>query len=425
MRSLIRFILLAMLLPISFLLSAQNFVPGYIVDREGDTSRVLIRHQNKQLTPEHIHIRQSPNSEPQKLGVEDISAFGMEGDVFIRAVVERDTRFRNVKNLDHNKDPKLVTDTVFLQLLVNGEKSLYLYRDQQKQDNYYIWQDGRPVLLIYTQYLYEDETAKYQRENQTYKGQLINYMKDCRAVFEEINKADYETSSLISVFDYYYENCSEHPAPEYIFDKNKLKLKFRYGIFAGYAMSKIHFEGNSVGYYNLIDADFPNSHDFTAGGFIDLVFPWGKGNFSLNNELEFTQFNTSVYYLDYRSENQQYAFDTDFEYGFIRINSMLRYAIPIRKITVYANAGLSNQFVTEKLNQTYFVKTITGNEYDEWRTGIDTEPYIQGLLLGMGVRYSGIFAEFRYNSSDQLTRITSITFNWNQYTFTIGYMFNH
>lgn len=425
MKNLFGFLLAAILLPFSLSLSGQDFKQGYIVEPGGDTNKVLIHYQNRISTPEQIKVKQSPDAGIVTLGAEDISGFGVAGDVFIKATVEHDTRLREVNDLDHNKDPKLVTDTVFLQLLVEGEKSLYLYRDRQRQDNFYIRQDDRPVLLVYTKYLYEDETATYQRENQTYKGQLINYMKDCRAVFEQINKADYQTSSLLSVFDYYYVNCAEPDVPEYVFDKNKLKLKFRYGLFAGYSMSKIHFTGQPVQNYYLVESDFPISNDYVLGGFIEMVFPWGKGKLTFNNEIEFTRFKTSAYYIDYRSEAQQYEYSTDFHFNVMRVNSMLRYLIPIRNLNFYVNAGLSNQFLAEKQNQTYFVKTITGNEYGHWQTGVDTESYAMGLIAGMGLRYSGVFAEFKYQTTDQLTRIMNLEFSWNQYTFTLGYMFNH
>jgi len=40
-------------------------------------------------------------------------------------------------------------------------------------------------------------------------------------------------------------------------------------------------------------------------------------------------------------------------------------------------------------------------------------------------RFPDIFAEFRYQTTDQLTNIMNMRFHWNQYTFNLGYMFKH
>ena len=85
-----------------------------------------------------------------------------------------------VANLTGNALPEYIKDTVFLQTLYRGEKSLFHFKDENAKPHFYIMDNGYQH-LVYKEYIISvyrfDNFEKRIAENLKYKGQLTLYLK--------------------------------------------------------------------------------------------------------------------------------------------------------------------------------------------------------------------------------------------------------
>ncbi|ALO17087.1 hypothetical protein L21SP5_03476 [Salinivirga cyanobacteriivorans] len=86
----------------------------------------------------------------------------------------------------------LERDTVFLEVLFKGDKSLYHYGTRKGKDNLYIKRNDSIEFLIYKNYYITRFEGKYQQEKNTFKGQLAIYLNNCKKITGAIEDADYE-----------------------------------------------------------------------------------------------------------------------------------------------------------------------------------------------------------------------------------------
>jgi len=89
-----------------------------------------------------------------------------------------------------------VVDTVFLQTMIQGIKSLYHYKDSDGKDNLYIKQNECFDLLVYKKYLKIYEGASVVLENKKYTGQLTVYLQDCQQILSKIYSTAYQKNII-------------------------------------------------------------------------------------------------------------------------------------------------------------------------------------------------------------------------------------
>jgi hypothetical protein len=381
-----------MALLLSFpLLSQENFVSGQIVALSGDTLQGTIDYRNWKKNPRSIVFSEKEGG-LQTFSPLDIRAFLVEKEIYVGTMVEREISSTKLDQLSDNSTPELVPDTIFLQTLISGPKSLYYYKDQQNKDHFYLFRKGTFELLIHKKYLKAADMKRSVAINPKYIGQLTTYLQDCPSVVTNMDLLAYEQASLTKLFVSYYE-CSP---TTFDFFRPKDKLNIRLSLMAGAFRASVNFKGGFPAY--LLETDFSSYTNFSAGVSIDFYAPRDYQKWSVSNEFLYSTYQIDGEYRfgDINAEDYELA-NMTFGYSYAKVNQLLRYRYPLSgisgKLFVSAHAGISNGFmVNEEINSIKFTSVFgnTVTEFPEFPIFAKeaVRRYEQGLIGGLGITYN-------------------------------------
>ncbi len=202
---------LVLLLFSLFTFSQQNYLPGYVINTNGDTLKGFIDYRNWDRNPSEINFKSELENGNRAFTPLDIIEFGVHDEIYIGRIIDIETSPEMPKREKPDSELHLRLDTVFLQALYIGEKSLYHYRLNDGKDLFYISQNSDLELLVYKKYLKKlqreeattiDQIGHYSvLKNNKYRGQLILYFDDYPIIKERISSTTYTKESIIKLFN--------------------------------------------------------------------------------------------------------------------------------------------------------------------------------------------------------------------------------
>jgi hypothetical protein len=413
-----------------------EYLPGYIINPNGDTLKGYIEYRNWSVNPDKIFFKKQLNNEGVTYTVDEINGFTVSGEIYVKAIVTIDESKTSAKELDFTSEVIPVKDTVFLQALILGTKSLYWYKNKSIKDQFYIWQDTVFELLIHKKYLTEpDSTRTYYStsyiavapaklilhpiaENNRYLNQLALYLKDCQDIQLTFKNTDYSKRSLEQLFQRYYE-CTLSKTTYQVKTENAKAVA---GALAGLSITSVTFSGVNTNY--LVNTEFQPSVNFAGGLFLNLFFPRNFDKFSLNNELFFTTYKAEGSYTDYENENVYTIYTTSIGLTYLKLNSMLRYYQPVGNVFIFINAGgsmgigLSETNYRKRENVLYNDVTIY-----ESKAISDIRQREFSYNVGFGAQYKKYLLEFRYERGNGMSYYASFKAVTERLYFLLGYTF--
>lgn len=204
-----RCILLSAMTVLLFVLpgySQKTMVEGYIITLDGDTVQGLIRERKWPQTPRKVEF--VTGGKGKVYWPEEIDGFGTGNLSFISKKVKVDVSPHKPGQREKHPNPVFVTDTVFLQLIVKAEKSLYYYRDPAYKDHFYlVHSDGNPEALIYKEWIsftyYLGKNRMLVGKNDEYKNQLREAFSDCLQLRGRIAVTPYAVAEMRELFEAY------------------------------------------------------------------------------------------------------------------------------------------------------------------------------------------------------------------------------
>jgi len=394
--------------------SQENYLPGYVINIKKDTVHGFVDYKNWNTNPNKISFKKKENQNPITYNQNNIIEFGVKDEVYVSAIVNLETSPMQTNILQNYPRLNIELDTVFLQTLFKGSKSLYYHKSKKNKDNFYIKSGDDIVLLKYKKYtsrFYSSGNHKIiLKENKMYKGQLDIYLKDCPSIRSKLTYTDYTQKNLEKLFQHYY-NCSQE---DIVFQKKKEKVSANIGVLAGVSFSNLEFNGETSSTY-LIETDFNQSTDFTMGLFIDVFFPRNLKKWSLNNELLYSQSKFEGRHHSFRNETGDVNTLILLDYSYIKINNLLRFNIPLKQksFRAFINAGISNGIGIKEKNYKKQEINFFGNERVVEEKAIDqSRKYEQSYILGVGLKHKEFSLEVRYergNGMSEFVRLSSAT----------------
>lgn len=256
---------------------------GYVVDLKGDTLQGLIEYGRWDRNPRKVTFRPAPGSRGSDYYPANIRSFSVAGEIYESGIVNVDQSPYKLRDLDSSPLPLYVKDSVFLQSLVSGKKSLLFLKDQRGKVHFYIKENGEYLPLLYKQYAGRTETSsKVIAENTGYKGSLALYLKDCIGIQEKLKNITYTQAALTKLFSYYYE-CTQSNLQ---YAKERTDGKLEAGVVVGVAMTKLDFSGPAK---YLSDIEYDASTKPTFGIFFDIKLLRTKG-WRISNDILYTSF---------------------------------------------------------------------------------------------------------------------------------------
>lgn len=400
-------------------LNAQdNFIQGYLVNKNNDSITGLIHFSDWDKNPNVIRFKSDLQSDEVKYKPLEILAFSVADDIYQSAIVEVETSPWDLQAINEYAAFSFRTDTVFLRILVSGDKSLYYYKPNIGKEQFYLGKDNGYELLLYKEYIKVVDGHRNKVENNKYKGQLIYYLKDCPKITQIVSSIDYVEKSLLSVFKEYNsclgQNLNVHD------EKKKTTLKWC--VIAGISITSVIFEGDK--HPILTEMDFSKSNNVTFGGLVDVVFRGNQGKWSLNNELIWSSYETSASYTDIKSPDVYDIYDINISMGYLKLNTMIRFRYPINALSIFANLGISNGIAIKNsssaIKNSHFYSSV---DSDPIPPLADFRTYEFGYIIGGGLGYNNINLEFRYEIGSGFSTITSLKSKVNRMFITVFYTF--
>lgn len=399
--------------------SQKNYLPGHVITLEGDNLKGFIDNHNWGKTSDYVYFRSQIDSETIIYKPEDIREFHVQNEIYISAIVKIEI------SLPETLDPQIKTrtDTVFSNIVIEGEKSLYHYKTNGIRDQYYIKNESSYDLLIYKRYLKSEELNNKQYiENKRYIGQLALYLDGCASVSSKLKNTSYGKKALEKRFIKYYDctgSSIEH--------QNKTKsFSWDIGITAGISLTSLEFK-TSAGFPSLLPLfetisknDFETSTSFSPGIFFDLVSQKNQKKWSIYNEILFTSYEFSGHFED--SSFPNVISDLEVSFSFLKLNNMFRYNLLSKgQLSFHLNAGISNTLVTKELkNNLRREIPSTGVVSESVPLKVRNE---QGGIFGIVAKFKKYSFETRYESSNGISDLTELGSPTKRTYFLFGYTF--
>lgn len=103
---------------------------------------------------------------------------------------------------------------------------------------------------------------------------------------------------------------------------------------------------------------------------------------------------------------------------------MIRYTYPIGNLFIFLNAGISNGFTINEVNDVKREsKSFSDEEIRIWDAVHDSRKYEQGFLIGLGLKFKRYSFELRYESGNGMSQILVLKSSTDRIYFLFGYRF--
>ncbi len=385
--------MLCVVLKAQLAVSQENYVPGYIIGNDGDTLRGFIDYGKWDINPDRIRFKATTAEDGVFYNPIDIAGFGVRGQLYVSGVVDSEVSPRATGDLESRPQLNIITDTVFLQTLFKGEKSLYYHKVAQYKDNFYIDSDGGFALLPYKRYLSFRGGRQVIVENRAYLGHLSQYLNDCGGISTKLKGMRYRERNMVKLFQSYYDCSSLSPSFQVEMEKHRLEL----GVLGGTSWTSVLFFKDVIEFYDyLAEIPFEKSMDFSGGVFADWILARSQGRISIYTELLYTTFAINGSHEYVVTENDYTIRDVELAYNNWKINLSGRYSYPVGRLHLFANLGAFAGIFNEKINrQTTKTKYYGPEQVNEGYALIVSKRNEWGTVFGVGARYGRFSLEYR------------------------------
>ncbi|MFN8208031.1 MAG: hypothetical protein U0T82_11575 [Bacteroidales bacterium] len=365
--------------------------PGSVILKNGDSIQGLCDSREWKANPYGVDLWKTSQSKKLVFTPQNVKSYQVDGDIYISACVKSRVNAMESSLLLPDPEPRLMEDTVFLQVLVEGPRSLYYYRNKAGNDNFYFKNDSSYDLLVFNRYVSASNPVKVVTMNNKYMGQLKYYLRDCSGLIVDPGKLKYQSVNILKIYQAYYDCTSQ--SPSYIVPINKPKIEFSIIIWAassGYEVA-YSYTGRAMEY---------RTHKYrqivpSIG--VEVIFPKRGYHWSLNNELSFYNVKTEGTSRFYTDEANNTLLTVQAGFKSLNINTMARYRIPYTNGSFYLNGGIVYGLVWDEIRKTHEL-TYLGGELNERSITYPKPLYasVLGLSAGSGVRWKNISLEYRY-----------------------------
>ncbi|MHC1707164.1 MAG: hypothetical protein AB9842_06530 [Bacteroidales bacterium] len=411
--------LLTFTLIVIFASAQPNIRPGYIVEQNGNVVTGFIDYQNWEFNPDFIHFGLMADSVNTICSVEHIKAFAVEGEHYVKYILEVNTGPEETGDL--NFSPQLTTkiDTVFLRMLISGPKSLYYLKQKGGRECFYIMQDNKPELLIYQRYLKNINQLNENNviiANNKFIGQLSLYLQECSEITKLFEKVKYTQYSLTRLFKQYYKCTGQ----EMDYAEPEEKTLDEWGVFAGATLTKLSFRGGAAPYVSK--STYPASLNLTGGVFYNHILKRTMGKWSINNELQYARYKTEGVYKEFQHSNWYNTTTTDFDFTYLKLNNMIRYTRWVKGLHCHLELGISNGIILNMTNRRVDENVFYGTVHITEGEAIESlRKHEQSLLVGIGARYRRFSASVRLEKGNGMSDYSWLRSNTQRQSVILSY----
>ena len=271
----------SLVLLVSINLSGKTF-PGYIINNQGDTLHGHIHVKSDLRLFSEIGFSSTNKKAPEQLfHPGDIKGFSFLGTDFISANVPVEEPIL-LKEGGGYYPPKVQTIDVFLTVDVRGTASLFFFKNDMRQEHYYVkMADSDFLELLAYQYFQEqenvsgNETKKLKVTDRKFENLLLQIFQECPDIDSKVKDTQLRREELIKLFTF-YNQC--RGSEEVKINPNGKDASIRWSVGLGASLTQIRFTSPPDYFQNahLTQSDFQFRPQLALG--VDLDIPLSNYN---------------------------------------------------------------------------------------------------------------------------------------------------
>jgi hypothetical protein len=257
----------------TFSISQILFERGYYVDAENKKSDCFIKNQGWSDNPSSFIYKITESDREKKGTLDNIIEFGVENQFkFVKRTFELDISSNNKAELSTDSQPEFKTITAFLNMIVEGQATLYSYKMGSNKRYFYSILNQNPKQFIHKEFISSNDVIS---ENNEFREQIRVELSTVVIDKESIKKIRYNESDLKDVITKY--NKSKNSESKIIQSTSK-KNGFQIGLTIGSGFSNFKY----IDYVYFRDwVNFETKPSFNIGLLFNYILPFKKDKLSV------------------------------------------------------------------------------------------------------------------------------------------------
>ncbi|NQX81786.1 MAG: tRNA modification GTPase [Flavobacteriaceae bacterium] len=391
---------------ISFKCHSQiSFKKGYYVNDLNERVECFIKYANWKKNSNIFEYKLLENSEPNKIEIENIKEFEIyNNSKYIKSNVNIDRSSSVIGRLSKHRDAVFKKEELFLEVLIEGQANLYMYKDSDLTRYFYSLDKSKEIKqLVFKSYMYKESRIA---KNNLFRQQLYNDLKCSLLDNYNFKKVRYTKASLIKIIEKYNKCKNSNYVSE--LDKHKKDL-FNLNIRPRVNNSSL-FIGYPDSYFNV---DLGSKTNFSFGIEAEFILPYYDNKWSIMFELSYTPLNFEKTMISREVSGGKYI--TKIDYTPIELSVGLRYYMFFNEdFKMFLNASVSHDYSSgEVLKVTRsdgsYLKTLNVG------SGINSS-------VGIGCKYKNKYSlELRYVPSKKILEAINLTSDYKMISIIFGY----
>lgn len=324
--------------------SQVTFQKGHFINNNDEIINCLIKNEEWSKNPSRFYYKLDAESETKIATIDMVKQFTIDDSrKYKRATVQISRSSDDFKKLNSQRNHVFEEETLFLQSLMEGNASLYLYKGDDYKSFFYTMEDLEIEQLLYKRYVTENNQIKF---NNRFQQQVLNNLVCDDVTFEDIRRLRYDSRSLMRIFKQ-YNTCKDSDYTVYL---NKGKASWNGAVKAGLNLSN----------FGIKQEGYPENNEFSLdpnlrlGMEIELILPLTNNKWSLFSEPTYSQYNAEKDFIVFTNQSAPsnpdaqggYWVSTSIKSTGIELPFGLRHYIFLsHKSRLFFNAGLSFHYL--------------------------------------------------------------------------------
>ncbi len=265
-----------------------KFEKGYFIDNQNIKVECLIKNLTWKRTPSEFVFKLAVDSTPISASAISVREFGIsQGPRFISALVKIDRSCDDERNLSDEKDPVWSEEKLFLMVLIDGEASLYQYKQPTIERYFYKVKNSPIQQLVYKRFLPAPDEKFLFKTNVLFRQQLWMDVRSKKLTISDVEKLGYNKNDLLQHFTNYNIDTD---LVYHIYSRKKEKPVFHFRLTPGLNYTTMAIDNRLDG---VPDFDFGGQFGFRLGAEAELIIPYTNHKFGIVFEPTYQYFNST------------------------------------------------------------------------------------------------------------------------------------
>lgn len=253
------------------------FEKGYYILNSGERVECLIKNKDAANNPIDFKYKLSKEGDQRIQSIQAVKEFGIyEVSRYVKHKIAIDRSSERTNELSTLENPVFKTEELFLNVLIEGEATLFVYADSGLRRYFYKTTNSNVAQLIYKSYV--DHNGKI-RKNTGYRKQLWDALKCTNVSLDQIKKTEYKLKDLSKLF-VQYNQCQGGDLVNY--REKPRKASFHLAMRPGWNSSQLKLDNPSFSRnFRNRDIDFGKESSFRFGIEAEIVLPLNKNKWAI------------------------------------------------------------------------------------------------------------------------------------------------